>query len=64
MLDFLSYLLWRISHRGPGLPVDEAIPYAVPIRGIRGTSPGFFTILKDSQLIPYGRGSEFISRKV
>ena len=35
MFDFLSYLWWRIAHRGPGLPVDEAIPYAVtgsPIR--------------------------------
>ena len=64
MRDYLSFILWRISHRGPGLPVDQPIPYALPIHAIRGTSPGFYTILKDSQLIPYGRGSEFIGREV
>ena len=56
MRDFISYLWWRITHRGPGLSVDEPIPYAIP-----ATSHGFYATLKHSQLVPYGRGSEFIS---
>jgi len=27
MLDFLSYLWWRVTRRGPGLDPEEPIPY-------------------------------------
>jgi len=30
MLDFLSYLWWRITHPGPGLSPTDPVPY-VPI---------------------------------
>ena len=58
MLDYLSYLWWRITHRGPGLPVDEPRPYKLTADGYWYRGAGLFTC---SELIPYGRGSEFIS---
>ena len=27
MLDFLSYLWWRITHPGPGLSPTDPVPY-------------------------------------
>ena len=58
MRDFLSYIWWRITHRGPGLSVDEPIPYKLTANGYWHNGAGFFT---GSELIPYGRGSKFIS---
>ena len=58
MLDYLSYLWWRITHRGPGLPVDEPIPYKLTANGYWHNGAGF---VASSEPIRYGRGSEFIS---
>ena len=63
MREFLSYLWWRITRRGPGLPVNEPIPYTPTASGILeyGNLMDLTVRANRSFAIRYGRGSEFIS---
>ena len=54
MLDFLSYLWWRATRRGPGLDPDAPIPYTladsslvtIPI-ATRASSGGLVYLIPD-----------------
>jgi hypothetical protein len=47
MLDFLSYLWWRVTRRGPGLSPDDPIPYIPTDTTNRASSGGLVYLIPD-----------------
>ena len=47
MLDFLSYLWWRVTRRAPGLDPDAPIPYIPTSSPNRASSGGLVYLIPD-----------------